>query len=218
MQGVLETAIQQVTRTWVRVTGSGRTDAGVHAAGQVIGFQSSWKHTWGDMQRALNAVLPPDVAVREVEQAAPGWHPRFSAVRRHYRYQVFNRPLRSPLHRRYMHHVPQPLDLGALQAGTAWLIGEHDFGSFGRPTQGTSTIRRIESACWSRDETVLTFDVIGNAFLRGMVRSLVGNLLMVGVGAWPAEQIGAVLAAHNRAAAAAPAPACGLCLLQVDYE
>jgi tRNA pseudouridine38-40 synthase len=234
IQGALETALAQVTQATVRVIGSGRTDSGVHARGQVIAFRSDWRHTLEDLQRALNAVLPPDVAVLDLDWAPEGWHPRFSAVRRHYRYTVLNQPLRSPLDRRYAHHLAQPLDIGALQAGSGLLVGVHDFAAFGQPTQGESTprsrgiegseaargpatVRELFDADWRQDGLWFTFDVVGSAFLRGMVRSLVGTLLQVGAGSWPVERVAEVLESRNRALAAPPAPACGLCLMRVEY-
>jgi tRNA pseudouridine38-40 synthase len=214
---VLEAALAQVTQTPTRVVGSGRTDAGVHAQGQVIGFQTPWQHPLADLQRALNAVLPADVVVLELGPASEGWHPRFSALWRYYRYSVLNLPLRSPLERRYACLVTQPLNLAALQAGADLLVGEHDFASFGQsPIPGT--VRRIFRAEWRQDGSWLTFDVVGNAFLRGMVRSLVGTLLQVGTGLWPVEQVAAILMGRDRSLAAPPAPACGLCLLHVEYE
>ena len=219
VQGVLEAALAQVTQTAVRVIGSGRTDAGVHALGQVIGFRTAWRHELADLLRALNAVLPEDVVVLALGPADPGWHPRFSAVRRHYRYTLLNQALRSPLERRYAHLVTQPLSVAALQAAADRLVGEHDFASFGRPMQpAETTVRCLFSATWRQEGPRFTFDVVGNAFLRGMVRSLVGCMLQVGLGLWPVEQITETLAARDRALAAPPAPACGLCLMQVDYE
>ncbi len=218
VQGVVEAALAQVTGGATRVIGSGRTDTGVHAQGQVIGFRASWRHDLADLQRALNAVLPEDVAVLGLAAAGVGWHPRFSARRRHYRYTVLNQPLRSPLERRFAHHVAQRLDLAALNAAAALLIGTHDFASFGRPTQGDSTVRAIFSAAWQADGRHFIFDVVGNAFLRSMVRSLVGSQLQVGLGTWPIERLAAVLEGRDRALAAPPAPACGLCLIGVDYD
>jgi tRNA pseudouridine38-40 synthase len=218
VQGVLERALAQVTQTATRVAASGRTDTGVHARGQVIAFRTTWRHTLPDLQRALNAVLPADVAVSDLAPAAPGWHPRFSARRRYYRYTVLNQELRAPLERRYALLVTRPLNLAALQAAAEPLLGEHDFASFGRPTQGDSTVRYIFSARWLQEGPCFTFAVVGNAFLRGMVRSLVGSLLQVGLGDWPVEQMQTILASRDRAQAAPPAPACGLCLMRVDYE
>jgi tRNA pseudouridine38-40 synthase len=226
VQGVLETALAQVTQATPRVVAAGRTDTGVHAQGQVIGFHVPWQHPLADLQRALNAVLPADVAVLTLGPAEPGWHPRFSAVRRTYRYTVLNRPIRSPLDRRYAHLVAAPLDPARLQAAAALLVGEHDFASFGQPTQGENTmpettgrtVRVIFSAAWRRADDRFTFDVIGNAFLRGMVRRMVGCTLQVGLGCWSVERLAALLAARERSLSAPPAPACGLCLMQVDYE
>jgi tRNA pseudouridine38-40 synthase len=129
-----------------------------------------------------------------------------------------NRLLRSPLDRRYTHLVAEPLDLAALQAAADLLVGRHDFASFGQPTQGDSTVRIIYTACWRQEGERFTFDVIGNAFLRGMVRSLVGTMLQVGTGRWPAGRVAEVLAGRDRGLAAVPAPACGLCLVRVEYE
>lgn len=219
MQGVLEAALRQVTQCEARVIGAGRTDAGVHARGQVIGFRTPWRHPLADLLRALNAVLPEDVAVLDVALAPEGWHPRFSALRRHYRYTVLNRAVRDPLVRRYAYLVREPLDLALLQAATDLIVGEYDFASFGRPMQpGETTVRCIYAATWKQEGEWYTFDVTGNSFLRGMVRSLVGAMLQVGSGAWPVVQMTEVLAARDRALAAPPAPACGLCLMQVDYE
>jgi tRNA pseudouridine38-40 synthase len=234
VQGVLEDALAQVTQAPVRVVGSGRTDRGVHARGQVVAFCSRWRHTVEDLQRALNAVLPPDVVVLHLDPAPDGWHPRFSALRRHYRYTVLNQPVRSPLDRRYAHLVAHPLDVHILQAGSQHLVGVHDFAAFGRPTHGENapgaraiegsaaspglgTVREVFEAVWRQDGSWFTFDVVGNAFLRGMVRSLVGTLLQVGTGFWPVERVLQVLESRDRALAAPPAPACGLCLMRVEY-
>jgi len=218
VQGVLESALGQVTQTTTRVIGSGRTDRGVHARGQVIAFHATWRHSLSDLQRALNAVLPRDVVLTDIGPASPGWHPRFSALRRCYRYTVLNQPLRSPLDRRYAHQVAQPLDLRTLQAAANVVVGEHDFASFGRPTQGDSTIRMIYVAEWQQNGQWFTFNVVGNAFLRSMVRSLVGTLLQIGSGAWPVSRMAEILAGRDRGLAAPPAPACGLCLMRVDYN
>jgi tRNA pseudouridine38-40 synthase len=225
VQGVLEEALLGLTGAETRVVGSGRTDTGVHAAGQVVGFRAPWRQTTAGLHRALNAVLPPDIAVSALSEAPDEWHPRFSARRRHYRYTVVNAPWRDPLTRRYALHVPQSLQLEQLQAAARIVVGEHDFASFGRPMQdGESTVRAIFSADWRRNGEMLTFDVVGNAFLRGMVRSLVGSMLQVGLGEWPVERLAAVLAACDRSSAttgdgaARPAAACGLCLMHVEYD
>jgi tRNA pseudouridine38-40 synthase len=218
VQAVLETAIEQVSQAPTRVVGSGRTDTGVHAAGQVIGFWTAWRHSLADLQRALNAVLPGDAAVLTIGPAEPTWHPRFSAIRRYYRYTVLNQLWRSPLERRYAHLVTQPLNLEAMQAAAGLLVGVHDFASFGQPTKGDCTVRELFSAEWQRDGCRFYFDVFGSGFLRGMMRCLAGTLLQVGLGVWESGRVAALLEARNRALAPPPAPACGLCLMRVDYE
>jgi len=227
VQGVLEAALCRLTGAETRVVGSGRTDAGVHAVGQVVAFRISWRHELVDLHRALNAVLPPDISVDALGLANEDWHPRFSAKWRHYRYTILNRSVRAPLMRRYAHLVTQPMRLDLLQGAAETLLGEHDFASFGRPMQaGETTVRVIHQAEWSAADHLFTFDVVGNAFLRGMVRTLVGNMLRVGSSAESAGQSGSqwtpswlaeVLAARDRSLAAAPAPACGLCLMHVEY-
>jgi tRNA pseudouridine38-40 synthase len=230
VQGVLEAALLGLTGAETRVVGSGRTDAGVHATGQVVGFRTPWRHTDDELHRALNAVLPADLAVTQLMRAPDDWHPRFSARWRHYRYTIVNEPWRSPLTQRYALHVERPLSLDRLQAAAGVFLGEHDFASFGRPMKpgapgepGTSTVRAIFVSEWRQAGQVLTYDVTGNAFLRGMVRSLVGSMLQVGLDRWTVERLTDVLAAGDRSRlgtgpeAARPAAACGLCLMHVEY-
>jgi tRNA pseudouridine38-40 synthase len=218
VQGVLEGVLGGLGVLASRVVCSGRTDSGVHAMGQVVAFRLVWTHPLAELQRALNAVLPADVSVRDVQPALEGWHPRFSAVRRYYRYTVLSQPVRSPLLRRTAYWLPQSLDLVALQRAGQRLLGEHDFASFGRPTQGDNTVRYLFAIDWQQDGSLFTLDVTGNAFLRGMVRSLVGTMLQVGMGSWPETRVTEVLQARDRSVAAAPAPGCGLCLMHVDYR
>ncbi len=139
-----------------RVVGSGRTDAGVHAAGQVVGFRAEWRHGTNDLHRALNAVLPADVAVVDLDEAPEEWHPRFSAQWRHYRYTVRTEAWRSPLTRRYMLHVAQPLSLPGMQSAAQVFVGQHDFASFGRPMQdGETTMRIIYRSGWHQEGETL---------------------------------------------------------------
>lgn len=224
VQGALESALLELSGAEVRVVGAGRTDAGVHAAGQVVGFRVEWRHSLIDLHRVSNAVLPPDIAIVDLDEAPEAWHPRFSAKWRHYRYTVRNAAWRSPLTRRYALHVSQPLRLAELQAAADVFVGQHDFASFGGPMRdgapgdpGTSTVRMIFRSEWRQEGEQLFYDVVGNAFLRGMVRALVGSMLSVGLGQMTARQLGEVLAARDRSLAAPPAPACGLCLARVEY-
>jgi len=217
VQGALERALADITSGAVRVVGAGRTDSGVHALGQVIGFRLAWRHSQDDLQRALNARLPEDIVIRELALAEEGFHPRFSARSRAYRYTVLNQPLRSPLGRRFAHQVAGPLDLLAMNEAAAALVGWHDFATFGNPTRGENTLRQVMQATWGQAGHTLFFDIEANAFLRRMVRTVVSALLLVGQGRVETESVAALLAARERRQAPPPAPACGLCLMQVKY-
>jgi tRNA pseudouridine38-40 synthase len=217
VQGALEEAIECITRQKVRIVGAGRTDAGVHAVGQVIVFNVVWRHTTQDLARALNAVLPVEIAIRDCIITRPEFHPRYDALWRHYRYTVLIDPVRSPLWQRYAHQVLEPLDLGAMEAASCHLIGRHDFAAFGQPTQGTSTVRHVMEAGWTSEGNRLQFDIIANAFLRHMARGIVGTLLQVGRGRLGPDGIVRLLESRDRAEAGPPAPASGLCLMRIGY-
>jgi tRNA pseudouridine38-40 synthase len=217
VQAALEAALAQVTRERITVLAAGRTDTGVHAAGQVIAFDTGWRHGLGDLRRALNAVLPADIAVQEVDESAPGFHPRYDARSRRYRYALHNASARCPLARRYSLHVATPLDVAAMQRAVQFLVGEHDFATFGRPPQGEVTVRRVLMAEWGGELPGLTFDIEANAFLYHMVRSIVGTLLQVGRGDMDQEEFVVVLASCDRSRAGPTAPPHGLCLTEVKY-
>lgn len=217
IQGELETALRKIVGAPVRIVGSGRTDAGVHAAGQIISFRFAWPHPLDDLLRAMNAHLPPDIAVKAIAAAPEGFHARFSAVGRRYRYSLFGSRIRSPLLERYAWRVDVEPDLGLLNAASGLLIGEKDFGAFGDAPSGDSTVRCIRSAAWRRHGTLLMWDVEANAFLRRMVRTLVGTMVAVAAGQKSMEQLAWLLSSQDRSLAAPPAPAAGLCLMEVLY-
>ena len=218
IQAALEAALAQVTRETITVLAAGRTDAGVHAAGQVIALDTVWRHGVGALQRALNAVLPANIAVKDVEEVAPGFHPRYDARSRHYRYTLYNAPVRWPLKRRYSLYVAASLDVEAMQQATRSLLGEHDFAAFGRPHKPSGvTVRRMLMAEWGGKAPSLTFDIEANAFLYRMARSIVGTMLQVGKGEMSVEEFTAVLASCDRSQAGPTAPPHGLCLMQVKY-
>jgi tRNA pseudouridine38-40 synthase len=217
VQGELERALAVVTQEEIRITAAGRTDAGVHSLGQVIAFHTAWRHPLADLERALNALLAEDVAVRELALAEQGFHPRFSARSREYRYTVFNQPLRSPLARRFAYHWPHPLDVEAMDRAARALVGTHDFATFGQPTQGESTVRQVMRAGWSREGSFVYFDIEANAFLQRMVRSIVGALLQVGGGKLSFQNFEEILHAAERSLAGPTAPPHGLCLMRVNY-
>jgi len=218
VQEALEKALEGVTREKVVVLTAGRTDAGVHAEGQVIAFDTVWRYSMEALHRALNAVLPPDVAIRELTQVPPGFHPRRDARSRHYRYTVYNWPTRSPLARRTSLHVARPLNLRAMQEAARLLVGRHDFATFGRPPQGENTVREVLRAEWSRESPWLHFDIEGNGFLYRMVRSLVGTMLQVGQGRMSVEEFAQAFRACDRARAGPTAPAHGLCFVGAKYD
>ncbi|GAB4402227.1 MAG: tRNA pseudouridine(38-40) synthase TruA [Anaerolineales bacterium] len=217
IQGELEAALAKVLGEPIRIVGGGRTDAGVHALGQVISFRAVWKHPPAELGRAMNAHLPYDIAVREVVAAPDGFHARFSAVGRRYRYSLFVSPVRSPLRERYAWRLAEEPDVERLAQASALVVGEKDFGAFGEPPWGESTVRCVREAHWSRRDEFLVWDVEANAFLRGMVRTLVSTMVWVGTGRMALEALAELLEKPDRSRVAPPAPASGLCLMEVLY-
>jgi tRNA pseudouridine38-40 synthase len=202
----------------VRARGAGRTDSGVHATGQVIDFRLRWKSDEQQLQRALNAMLPADVVIRSLSRAPDGFHPRYDALSRAYVYTLLNSPIRQPLYRRLTHHEPRPLDEVVMDRAIRMLLGEHDFGAFGRaPGAGSNTRRVLLNAAVWRSGNLVQVGLEANAFLFRMVRSLVGSLLMIGRGEQPPEWLVELLARRDRGAAAQVAPPTGLCLVAVRY-
>ena len=217
IQGEIEQALTKISQSGVTVLGSGRTDAGVHATGQVIAFNAEWRHSLKDLQRALNAMLPADIAVLDLDEAALDFHPRYDAVSREYVYTIYDAPVRHPLYRLNALHVAEPLDVGAMNAAAADLVGEHDFAAFGLPTAGDVTVRRMLRAECRADLPLVCLELEANGFLYRMVRSIVGTLLLVGRGEMTLEQFRAVMEARDRSRAGAPVPPQGLCLTRVNY-
>jgi tRNA pseudouridine38-40 synthase len=218
VQGELEQALARIARAPIRPQCAGRTDAGVHATGQVVAFDLAWRHEPAELQRALNALLPPDMLISDLQPAVAGFSPRFDAVSRTYHYRLLNRPWPDLFQRRYAYHVRQPLDLAAMNEAAQALRGWHDFASFGKPPQGDNTVRQVMVARWSAGENgLLTFEVTANAFLYHMARIMVGTLVQIGWGHRSPTAIPELLAARNLRCAAPPAPAHGLCLVKVTY-
>ena len=216
IQGTLENALSKIGQAG-GVLGAGRTDAGVHASGQVIAFDVNWRHGVAELQRALNATLPADIAVLELEQAADTFHPRFDAVSRAYRYSISNTRVRNPLTMRYALHVPQVLDAEAMRRALACTIGDHDFAAFGQPTVGESTTRSMHRADVIADGSTIAIELQANGFLYRMVRRIVGTLIPIGRGAQTQADFSAILkSADPNRAGPAVAPH-GLCLIQVSY-
>ena len=218
IQGELERAIETIIQQSVPVTGAGRTDTGVHALGQVISFTTDWRHETVALQRALNANLPDDIAVLQLNTVSSSFHPRYDARRRAYQYFIFNGLVRSPLQRRGSWHVSQKLDIARMQEAAQTLIGTHDFATFGQPPQGKSTVRELFAAGWRQQGDFLVFFVEANAFLYRMVRNLVGSLKLVGDGTWSVDEFVDVLSAKDRSHSGKVAPPQGLYLFSVTYD
>ena len=220
VQGTLSQAVARITGAPPgRLAGAGRTDSGVHAEGQVAALRVDTSLDAAALQRALNGVLPPDVAVVSVEVAPDDFDPRRGAVSKLYRYQVWNAPRRSPLRVARALHVPQPLDVGQMNAAGAALVGRHDFASF--QASGSSvvcTVRDLGRCEWLGESGGdLALECEGSGFLRHMVRNLAGTLLEVGLGRRRADSIPELLSARDRGLAGPTAAACALTLVRVDY-
>ena len=218
VQGEIEKALAKVTQSSVRIDAAGRTDAGVHATGQVIAFSTSWRHSIADLHRALNATLPADIVISNLTTIDRGFHPRFGAVSRTYQYRVVNQKWPDVLWRRYAYHISQPIDWELMNKAAQYLIGHHDFASFGKPPQGSKTVRHVMEATWIQDsQHWLTFTITANAFLYRMARNIVGTLLQVGAGIMGVDLVPDIIAARDLRYSSPPAPAHGLCLIKVTY-
>jgi len=221
IQEVLEQALARSLGEQVRVTAAGRTDAGVHASGQVVSFTTRGRLAPAELLRAANAHLPDDVLVHGAADAPPELDARRSALRRHYRYLIWNHRLPSLWWRRWAWHQTDHLDLKGMQAAADQLVGTHDFVSFlghlAQESAGRTTIRTVERAEWWQDGNLIGFEITANAFLRHMVRGIVGTLLSVGRGRLDPAQFGTILEAADRRKAGANAPPHGLILTGVDY-
>ena len=215
VQGVLEDALTRLSNGVAdRVDGAGRTDAGVHASGQVIAFTYDGRLAATELERALDALLPPDVAISDVRRAPTGFHPRYAARYREYRYTVWNGP-RSPLRERTALGVRVPLDIASMARAGSVLEGRHDFSSFGAADR--SPVRTVYAVRVRRNGRTVTIDVRADAFLRGMVRRMVAVLLEVGQGKMNEDEVRAALAGPGPALDGAAVPAKGLTLRRVTY-
>ncbi len=218
IQGELERAINCVFHQPVQITGAGRTDAGVHALGQVISFTIDWRHETIALQRAMNANLPEDIAVLQLDTVSSSFHPRYDAKCRAYKYFILNGPVRRPLQRRSSWHVSKKLDVERMQEAAQALIGTHDFATFGQPPLGINTVRELFVANWQQQNDHLVFFIEANAFLYRMVRSLVGSLKLVGDGTWTVGTFVDALRAKDRSRSGQVAPPQGLYLFSVTYD
>lgn len=227
VQGELEQALALLFRREVPTVCAGRTDAGVHARGQVVSFDIDEEELRGrtahSLRRSLNALTHDGITVRSVEQREPGFSARFDAVEREYRYRICLDDVPPIFMRDFSWHIPSAIDVAAMEEGAAHLIGEHDFKSFCMAVSavGKPTCRNVHEISFAEEEVMgerlLTITVKGNAFLHSMVRTIVGTLVMVGKGQRTPGWVAEVLAACDRTAAGENAPACGLTFWKVSY-
>lgn len=219
VQGALEAAVQRVTGQALAVVGSGRTDAGVHARGQVASLCGEIRFEAEGLRRALNGVLPPDVAVIDVAAAHDGFHARFDARSKLYGYRIWSNRNPSPLRGRRQYWLPVAVDLEAMAQAARHCLGRHDFASFQAAGSAVGSSVRSLSRLEVNGESPGEIEVLveGDGFLRHMVRTLVGTLLEVGRGRRPSDSLPALLAARDRRKAGPTAPARGLTLLRVSY-
>jgi tRNA pseudouridine38-40 synthase len=217
IQGEIESALAKLTGERIRVIGAGRTDAGVHAKGQVISFKTASGLSLQILIKALNFYLMPYIAVKYGEEVEGGFSARRDAVSREYRYTILNRLAPSPLHRNYAYFVPVALNTEIMNEACQSLLGSHDFASFTGPMRGKKTIRSVYRAEVSREEDLVFFDVVADSFLSKQVRNTVGSLVRVGLGKLAVEEFKDILRVKKPGLAAPGAPAHGLCLMQVNY-
>jgi tRNA pseudouridine38-40 synthase len=224
VQAALASALERVTGASVLPQGSGRTDAGVHALGQVASCAIESPIPLPNLLVALNHHLPASIRVLCVEAAAPDFHARKSVRAKTYRYRIYRATICSPFLARYVYHHPFPLEEDAMRAAAAEVVGEHDFTSFaavdperGREDQEVCNVRTIFTSAWERQGDELIYTVRGTGFLHHMVRNLVGTFLLVGKGSLGAGDVGRILEARNRSAAGPTAAASGLYLVSVEY-
>lgn len=221
VQAEIEKALGTLTRTAVVLLGAGRTDAGVHALGQVASFRCDTRLDPDQLLRGLNSLLPPDIAILDCRRVPEDFHARFSARSKTYRYRVLNRAVRSAVDRHTCWFIHTPLDLSAMQAAALGVIGRRDFKAFestGSPR--AHTVRNVTAAEWVRDpgSGLLLFQIEADGFLRCMVRNLVGTLVAVGRGKMEPARIAAILDSRDRRQAGPTAPARGLFLVEVRYD
>jgi tRNA pseudouridine38-40 synthase len=219
VQGSLQSALATILAERVRVEAAGRTDAGVHARGQVAAFSTVQRVDCARLQRGLNALCGPGIVARKVGPVAEDFDPRRDARSRRYEYRIHNAPWPSPFTRRYSWHVHRPLDAAAMAEAAAALVGEHDFSSFqAADCDAENPVRRVfQSTCETAGDEIV-YRVGATAFLRHMVRNVVGTLVEVGASERGRDEFLTLLATRDRSRAGATAPPHGLCLVRVDYD
>jgi tRNA pseudouridine38-40 synthase len=219
IQEVIEKKLEVMTQQRVRLIGSGRTDAGVHALGQVANLQTTSSIPVNGFHRGLNSLLPPDIVIQSAEEVDLNFHSQYGAKGKTYRYVILHREFASALYRNYSWHLPVPLMVPDMEEACKVLLGKQDFSSFqGADADTENPVREVFRAEWSRkDEHFLLFTIEADGFLKHMVRNIVGTLVEVGKGKILPKEFGNILAARDRRRAGITAPAQGLFLVEVRY-
>ena len=218
IQARIEAALERLFGRAIRIHGAGRTDAGVHARGQVAAFSAPARFSTDELHRALNALLPDDIVVREASEVSEDFDPRRDARSRVYEYHILNRTFASPFEYRYCWLIKEPLALVEMEQAALGFIGEHDFAAFrSLGSEEKTTMRNVIDNSWTRDDARLIYRVEANSFMRHMVRTMVAAMVEVGRGKVSSEIVSQLLTACDRAQAPASAPAKGLFLMQVRY-
>ena len=218
LQAKLEAVLARLFNEPIRVRAAGRTDTGVHALGQVVSFHTPHERDLFRLQGSINALLPSDMAVKQLELTSETFNPRRDARSRTYRYQMWNQPSRSAIWARYSWHIPITLDIPAMNQAAFLLVGDHDFSSFqGSDSVEHDPLRTVLRSNVRQDVDFLIYDVEARSFLRHMVRNIVGTLFDVGRGVLSVEEFAQILAARDRTQAGQTAPPQGLFLVEVKY-
>lgn len=219
VQQVIEDALRQLLGETVRLRSSGRTDAGVHARGMVAAFRTATAFPLRAYIDGTNRFLPPDIAILDASETSAAFRPIGDALAKHYRYTILTTAVRSPLHRFHAWHVRDPLDLTAMKQAARHFVGRHDYAAFRASNcAAKTTVRRVDAVSVGREGNFIIIDVIGEGFLKNMVRVMAGTLVDIGRGRFAPDHVVSLLQNRDRKKAGVTAPACGLCLMRVDYQ
>lgn len=219
IQGRIENVLTRLAESPVKLIGAGRTDAGVHALGMIANFTINTTLSTHELRNYLNRYLPEDICIKEVTKAAERFHSRYNAIGKTYRYTCYNGSLKPVFDRKYVYILENTPDIDKMRMAAGLLIGTHDFASFcGNARIKKSTIRTINSIEILKNGDYITFTYHGNGFLQYMVRIITGTLLEVGYGMRTPESMTELIESRHRALAGITVPACGLCLVKVDYN
>lgn len=218
VQEIVEKVLTDICKEKITVTGSGRTDAGVHALGQVVSFRTSCRIPAQRLAYALNSLLPADIVARDGQETAADFHARYSAKEKSYRYLIYNQCVPSPFCRYYAWHMAAPLDFAAMQQAAEYFTGSHDFSAFcAAGGASVNPVRLIHESYWRTKEDMWEYQVTGTGFLYHMVRNMVGTMLDIGKKKYPPDVIPQIIASKQRRLAGVTAPPQGLYLVRVMY-